>query len=129
MKIKTYSILILLLMVLLSCSKDEDFKIISPANISFVHIDGSQIGINECINPNESYGVMIRTTSSGSGKYKVIKVDYTFNGVLRTMTFLLEGTQINPVTLIDGMNTVQIVESGYSSNLYYAEQDPFELVE
>lgn len=129
MKIKTYSILITFLIVFLSCSKDEDFTIISPANISFVHEDGSEIGIQECVNPNENYGVMIRTTSSGSGKYKVIKVDYTLNGVLHTMTFLKEGTQTNPVILVDGVNTAQIVESGYSSALYYVAQDDFELVE
>jgi hypothetical protein len=45
------------------------------------------------------------------------------------MTFLKEGAQINPVTLIDGLNTIQIVESGYTSNIYFVKQDDFELVE
>jgi hypothetical protein len=117
------------IVVFLSCSKEEEFKTISPANISFVHTDGTEISINECINPDGKYAVQIKTTSEGSGKYNVISVDYTVNGVLKTMTFLSEGTQINPVTLIDGLNTVQIVESGYSSNLYFTAQGEFQLVE
>ncbi|MFT4804475.1 MAG: hypothetical protein ACI9YE_001679 [Psychroserpens sp.] len=129
MKIKIYSILITFLMVFLSCSKDEDFRIISPANISFVHENGAEISINECVNPEGKYAVKIETTSQGFGEYKVISVDYTVNGVLKTMTFLKEGAQINPVTLIDGLNTIQIVESGYTSNIYFVKQDDFELVE
>jgi hypothetical protein len=129
MKIKIYSILITFLMVFLSCSKDEDFRIISPANISFVHENGAEISINECVNPEGKYAVKIETTSQGFGEYKVISVDYTVNGVLKTMTFLKEGAQINPVTLIDGLNTIQIVESGYISNIYFVKQDDFELVE
>jgi hypothetical protein len=129
MKIKIYSILITFLMVFLSCSKDEDFRIISPANISFVHENGAEISINECVNPEGKYAVKIETTSQGAGEYKVISVDYTVNGVLKTMTFLKEGAQINPVTLIDGLNTIQIVESGYISNIYFVKQDDFELVE
>ena len=116
-------------MVFLSCSKDEEFTIISPANISFVHENGAEISINECVNPEGKYAVKIETISQGSGKYKVISVDYTVNGVLKTMTFLKEGVQINPVTLIDGMNTIQIVESGFTSNIYFVKQDDFELVE
>jgi hypothetical protein len=129
MKIKIYSILITFLMVFLSCSKDEDFRIILPANISFVHENGAEISINECVNPEGKYAVKIETTSQGFGEYKVISVDYTVNGVLKTMTFLKEGAQINPVTLIDGLNTIQIVESGYTSNIYFVKQDDFELVE
>lgn len=130
MKIKTYSIfIVLLLLVFLGCSKDEEFTIISPANISFVHENGTEISIDECINPEGKYAVKIETTAQGSGKYKVISVDYTVNGVLKTMTFLKEGSQINPVTLLDGLNTVQIVESGYTSNLNFVAQGEFQLVE
>ena len=129
MKLKVYTFFLVFLVVFVSCSKDEDFKTISPANISFVHQDGTEISINECINPNGKYAVKIKTTSQGSGKYKVISVDYTVNGFLKTMTFLKEGTQLNPVTLIDGLNTAQIVESGYSSNIYFTAQGEFELVE
>lgn len=129
MKIIIDSILIALLVAFVGCSKEEDFTIISPENISFIHENGTDISINECINPDGKYAVKIETISEGSGKYKVISVDYTVNGVLKTMTFLKEGAQIDPVTLIDGMNTIQIVESGYTSNIYYVKQDDFELVE
>jgi len=129
MKIKLYSIVITLVLVFSSCSKKEEFTIISPANISFVHEDGSKIAIDECINPDGKYAVKIETTSKGSGKYKVVRVDYTINGDLYTMTFLKEGAQINPVTLIDGLNTVQIVESGFTSNINFVKQDDFQLVE
>ena len=129
MKIKIYSILITFLVVFLSCSKDEEFTIISPANISFVHENGTDISINECINPDGKYAVKIEVTAQGSGEYKVISVDYTVNGFLKTMTFLKEGVQIDPVILIDGMNTIQIVETGYTSNIYFVKQDDFELVE
>ena len=129
MKIKIAIIFITFLLVFVSCSKDEEFTIISPANISFVHENGTELTINECINPEGKYAVKIETTAEGSGKYKVISIDYTINGVLKTMTFLKEGAQVNPVTLLDGLNTVQIVESGYTSNLNFVAQGEFQLVE
>lgn len=129
MKIKQFGILITLLMVFLSCSKDEEFTIISPTNISFVHEDGSKISINECINPNGKYAVLIETTSKGNGKYKIIVVEYTVNGALYSMTFLKEGAQICPITLAAGQNTAQISGSALTSNIQYIAQGDFELVE
>lgn len=118
----------MLLIMLLGCSKEEEFTIISPADISFVHEDGSDISINECINPSGKYAVKIRTTAEGNGKYKVINVDYTINGTLHSMTFLSEGSQIIPVNLIDGKNTAQVTGSSLTSNIFYVAQGDFELV-
>lgn len=38
------------------------------------------------------------------------------------------GTQINFVSLIDGLNIAQIEESGYVATINYVLQDDFELV-
>lgn len=125
---RLYSIVIIVLIVILGCSKEEEFTIISPANISFVHEDGSEISINECIRPSGKYAVKIRTTAEGNGKYKVINIDYAVNGSLYSMTFLSEGSQIIPVNLIDGKNTAQIAGSSLTSNIYFVAQGDFELV-
>lgn len=129
MKIKIYIIVFTAFLVFSGCSKEDKSIIISPSSISFVHEDGTIIATDECINPDGKYAVKIETTSEGSGEYEVIRVDYTINGDLYTMTFLEEGVQINPVTLLDGENTAQIVESGFTSNINFVKQDEFQLVE
>ncbi len=128
MKLKIYSILIIIFMLFLGCRKEE-FTIISPINISFVHADGSQILEGECITPDNDYAILIETSSSGVGFVKVLRVDYTFNGALQTMTFLKDGDQINPVTLVSGINTAQIIESETSTSIVFVNQGDFELIE
>ena len=44
-----------------------------------------------------------------------------------SMTFMRSGTQINFVSLVEGLNITQIVESGYVATINYVLQDDFEL--
>lgn len=127
MKIKQYSILIVVMIVFLSCSHYEDEIVISPQSISFVHADGSKIAENECINPNVKYGIKIETNYVDQNR--PFRVDYSVNGVVYTMTFTTTTSQINPVTLTNGDNAAQIIGSNYKAVVKYIEQGDFELVE
>ena len=115
-------------MLFSGCSKEE-FRIISPDNISFVHADGTQILEGECITPDNDYAILIETSSSGVGFVKTLRVDYTFNGALQTMTFLEDGNQMNPVSLVNGINTAQIIASEESSSIIFVDQGDFELIQ
>jgi hypothetical protein len=126
MKIKQYSILILVMIVFLGCSDHEDEITISPKSISFVHADGSKIAENECINPNVKYGIKIVTNHADVNR--PFKVDYSINGVVYTMTFTAVASQINPVILSNGTNSAQIIGSDYKAFLKYIDQGDFELV-
>ncbi|SHN19466.1 hypothetical protein [Flavobacterium pectinovorum] len=126
MKIKQYSILILVMIVFFGCS-DQDEITISPQSISFVHADGSKIAENECISPNVKYGIKIETNYVDQNR--PFRVDYSVNGVVYTMTFTVKTSQVNPITLINGNNDAQIVGSNYKAVLKYVDQGDFELVE
>lgn len=127
MKLKIYYILILLPILFNGCNKE--FTTISPVSISFVHADGTTILEGECIKPDIDYAILVETITSGVGETKMLRVDYTFNGDLKTMTFLNGEKQLNPVKLINGMNTAQIVGSDKTSHIVFIEQGDFELVE
>jgi len=118
-----------LLFVFSGCGKDEEFITITPDFIAFAHADGTPITAGECINPFESYAVLIKTKSEGKGSFKTRVVEYTVNGASHSMTFMRDGTQVNKITLIEGLNIAQIVESGYVATLNFANQGDFELVE
>ncbi|MFK5889460.1 MAG: hypothetical protein QM486_01875 [Flavobacteriaceae bacterium] len=111
----------------MGCSKE--FTTISPVSISFVHADGTAILEGECIKPDIDYAILVETTTSGVGETKMLRVDYTFNGDLKTMTFLNGEKQLNPVKLINGTNTAQIVGSDKISHITFIDQGDFELVE
>ena len=125
MKIKQYSILILVMIVFFGCS-DQDEITIRPQSISFVHADGSKIAENECISPNVNYGIKIETNYVDQNR--PFRVDYSVNGVVYTMTFTVKTSQVNPITLINGNNAAQIVGSNYKAVLKYVDQGDFELV-
>jgi hypothetical protein len=127
MKLKIYYILILCSILSMGCNKE--ITIISPVSISFVHADGTAILEGECITPDNNYAILIETTTSGIGETRVLRVDYTFNGDLKTMTFLNGEKQLNPVKLIEGLNSAQIVGSDKTSYITYINQGDFVLVE
>lgn len=125
-----YALMVLLLFVFSGCSKDDDFITISPYNISFVHADGSAIEEGECINPFESYAVSIITKAEGDkGSFKTKVVEYTVNGITYSMIFVKDGAQLKQITLLKGVNSAQIADSGYAVTLNYVSQGDFELVE
>lgn len=129
MRIKHYSILALISLVIFSCSHDSDSTPVSPIKISFAHADGSKISENECINPNTKYVIKIETNSKFTTKKKVKKLDYTVNGAVYSMTLSNNDIQTNPITLVDGDNFAQIVGSDIKCNLKYTDQGDFKLVE
>lgn len=129
MKYKLYKVLIAFIIVISSCSKDEQFKTITATSIDFVHEDGSVIEQNECINPNTNYAIIIKTNSTGDGVFKATKVEYTLNGVPYIMTFMSDGKQLNPIKLIDGYNQAEIIGTSYKAYIYFNTHNNFELVE
>lgn len=129
MKQKLYSVLIAFIIVLASCSKEDEFKTIAPTSIAFVHADGSALELNECINPNTNYAVLIKTNASGNGNFKSTKVEYTLNGVPHIMSFVRDGEQYNAIKLIGGTNTAEILGTQYKAYLYFNTNANFELVE
>ncbi|MFB9076323.1 hypothetical protein ACFFLS_19370 [Flavobacterium procerum] len=126
MKNKQYYILILVMFVFLGCSEHEETEIYVQ-NISFVHADGSKIAENECINPNVKYGIKVETNFVDVNR--PFRVDYSVNGVVYTMTFTINTSQVNPITLTNGENAAQIIGTNYKATLKYVEQGDFELVE
>ena len=129
MKYKSFSIIIIFIIVLSSCSNDEEFKTIAPASIAFVHEDGSALLQGECINPNTNYALLVKTNSEGSGIFKATTIEYTLNGVPFIMSFMSDGEQLNPIKLVDGQNKAQIVGTPYKAYLSFNTHDNFELVE
>lgn len=129
MKHKSFSILIAFIIMLSSCSKEDGFKTIVPASISFVHEDGSAILQGECINPNTNYVVLIKTNSEGSGVFKSTKIEYTLNGVPFIMSFMSDGQQLNPIKLINGENKAEIIGTPFKAYLSLNVNTNFELVE
>lgn len=111
MKIKLYSIVFVILILFSNCSKDDELEILNP-EIVFVHQDGSTVVSGECIDSKEQYALQITIKSKSRGTFKPIKVDYTLNGIVKSVIFTELGTRTVPVSFIDGMNIVQIVESG-----------------
>lgn len=127
MKIKQYSILILVMIAFFGCSDHEDEITIVPQSISFVHGNGSKIAQNECISPNVKYAIKIETNYVDVNR--PFTVDYSVNGVVYKMTFTVGTSQINPVTLTNGDNSAQIIGSNFKTVLKYIDQGDFELVE
>lgn len=129
MKQKLYNILIAFIIVLSSCSKEEEFKTIAPTSIAFVHADGSALQLNECINPNTNYAVLIKTNAAGTGDFKSTKVEYTLNGVPHIMSFVRDGEQYNAIKLVGGTNKAEVVGTPYKAYLHFTTNTNFELVE
>lgn len=127
MKIKSYYILALVMFLFLGCSDHEEPINIYPQSISFVHADGSKISESECISPNVKYAIKIETNHVDINR--PFRVDYSVNGVVYTMTFALNISEINPITLVNGTNTAQIIGSNHTTVLNYVDQGDFQLVE
>lgn len=128
MKYLIFSFLIALVTAFSSCSNDDDFKIITPASINFVHEDGSPIAQNECINPTTNYALLIKTNSSGKGAFKATTIEYTLNGTPSVITFSNDEQQLIGVQLNAGYNIAEIVKSDYRAILYFNSHENFELV-
>ena len=115
MKIKRYNILVLtvLLILVLGCSKEDDFQLLDP-EILFVDSDGTTLVKEECLDSNNTYALQI-TLLSNNGEFRSNEIiEYTINGVVYSVTFTELGTKIIPLNFINGTNVAQLVESGNS---------------
>lgn len=115
-------------MTFFGCSSDDESIKVKPDAITFVYADGTEIVEKECINPSTKYAVKIEINSKGIKKNEPLRVDYSVNGVVYTMTFSSIGSQINPIKLVEGNNVGQIIGTDYKCNLNYIAQGDFELV-
>tara|TARA_R110002049_G_scaffold307628_1_gene508688 strand:+ start:16503 stop:16916 length:414 start_codon:yes stop_codon:yes gene_type:complete len=137
MKTKYYYITIIILCVVLGCSKNDDnpapppitVESFDPVSIEFVHEDGTSISSTDCITPDEAYSIQITTTKNSNGTTDVSKIEYTINGALYSMSFSEAGTKRNPIVLVDGRNVAELSSTGTSSEINYIEQGDFELVD
>lgn len=119
MKIKNYNILILvvLLMLFLSCSKEDDFQLLDP-EIVFVNVDGTPVLDGDCLDSNKTYALQITLLSNGAGEFKSKEVvEYTINGAVYSVTFTELGTKRIPLNFINGINVAQLIESGNSISI------------
>ena len=135
MKTINYYITVMVLFLIMGCSKnDEDVEIFStvesfePTSIEFVHEDGTSISDNECITPQKSYAIQIKAVKKNNGNTKVSKVEYTINGVLHSMSFSEAGTKRTPIILVNGENIAELSATTLSDKVKFVEQDDFQLV-
>ena len=129
---KLYICIVLALVVLSGCSKDEEeeeFRTFSPSAINFINKEGALISGNDCVDPNNEYLIEIKVNAVGSGTSQPTRVEYTINGALYSMTFADDQSKTNPIILVEGENIAQLVESGFSSSVFRINQGDFELVE
>ena len=117
MKIKIYSIVVVFLMLLSNgCSKDDSIELLDP-EIVFVNEDGSNIIEDECVNSTDKFALKITLKSKNRGVFIPTIINYTLNGVPKSITFTKLGTMTIPVTLINGQNSAQLSESGYITSV------------
>ena len=137
MKINYDKVLLLVALLFLGCSKNDDdggtqsktVESYEPAAIEFVHEDGSRIQLDECITPDEAYAIEITATKNDEGNTQVSKIEYTINGSLYSMSFSEAGTKRNPITLVDGKNIAQLSATAETDEVFYTSQGDFELVD
>ncbi|MEX1383048.1 hypothetical protein, partial [Lutibacter sp.] len=85
--------------------------------ISFVFADGSDIPTEGCLDLNSNYAVKIETEKQGTGDLETTEIEYTLNGVVYSTTFTEVTNKILPVTLSEGNNVVQLIDSGNAASL------------
>jgi hypothetical protein len=119
---------IALVLVFISCTKQEELITIVPNKIAFVHENGTPILYNECINPNSKYAIAISTKGEGNGNFSPKNVAYSINGVPYSMSFARDGTQLFSVVLVDGINKAEITATSFNTTLNFNAHTEFEIV-
>lgn len=129
MKYKLYLCSIGLFLIFISCTNQQEFKTIIPNKIAFVHENGDPILSNECINPNTKYAIAITTKVEGNGIFTPTKVAYLINGIPYFMSFNSDGTKLNNVILVDGLNKAEIIDTPFIIYQYFNAHNEFEIVD
>ena len=116
---------VVLICCIVSCGEHMDLKTINDFSLRFVNVDGTEIVDNECIVPEGKYAIAIK------GYKNVLEegvLNYSINGVVYKTKFMIDETQLIPIILKDGVNTVRLLEVNISANLYFPIRGEFKLV-
>lgn len=120
-------------MICISCGGDDDSSPtfnVSPVSINIVLQDGTDINQLDCIDPSQNYAVKISVSANGEdGILEPTEVSYTVNGNTASTTFINQQPKIINISLIEGDNTVQLVDSGQSDTVRLIGTQDFEMVE
>ena len=117
----------ILIMVSSGCQKEGSFPTINMEQIAFVYEDGKPIEAGACIKPTTNYAIAITIKLTGNPDGKAVSVKYSLNGVADEISFISGGTKIKKVTLINGLNVAQTIETKQEARIILNIQE-FELV-
>jgi hypothetical protein len=95
--------------------------------IAFVYEDGKPIEAGACIKPTTNYAIAVTVKLTGNPDGKAVIVKYSLNGVADEISFVSGGTKIKKVTLINGINVAQTIETKQEARIILDIQE-FELV-
>ncbi len=140
---KCFLLIIIVTFLSISCSNDDEpvdqgpsapvtpevIESFDPIDIKFVYEDGSGIGTDECIDPENAYAIEIEVSKNSEGNTDVSKIEYTINGASYSMSFSTAGTKRNPIVFVKGKNIAELVKTAKSTEVVLVEQDDFQLVE
>ena len=126
MKLRIFSVLLIFLIIGYGCSDDDELFI--KDEISFVNADESKLLESDCIDPNGNYMLLVKVYSNKTEDFPM-KIAYTLNRELYSITFKSSGSKTIPIRLDEGVNIAQIVSSGAENRVNVVSQGDFELVD
>ena len=127
MKSNFYIVLFVFIISALGCNKESSQPTLTTQSISFVYESGTPIETGACIKPTINYAIAITTKLNGTPNGSPISVRYTLNGVADEISFTNGGTLIKKVTLINGLNVAQTIETKQEAHIFLDLQE-FDLV-
>ena len=127
MKLIIYCLCWMLVMTFAGCQKDSSYPLVNMEQIAFVYEDGKPIEAGACIKPTTNYAIAITVKLTGNPDGKAVSVKYSLNGVSDEISFISGGTKIKKVTLINGLNVAQTIETKQEARIILDIQE-FELV-
>jgi hypothetical protein len=127
MKLSIHCLCWILVMTFTSCQKESSYPLVNMEQIAFVYEDGKPIEAGACIKPTTNYAIAITVKLTGNPDGKAVSVKYSLNGVADEISFVSGGTKIKKVTLINGLNVAQTIETKQEARIILDIQE-FELV-
>ncbi|MFC4635186.1 hypothetical protein ACFO3O_14840 [Dokdonia ponticola] len=131
---------VFLLLCIIACSNDDDTAPVIQMeeeevvnfvvnSIRFLDQDANVLSSSSCIDPSLEYFVQITVANNSDPNVVPTRVDYTFNGALSSVTFTNSNPIQTPVTLREGVNNVQLLSNGQTTNIFLVLPSEFEIVE
>ena len=127
MKLGIHCLCWILVMTFASCQKESSYPVVNMEQIAFVYEDGKPIEAGACIRPTSNYAIAVTVKLTGNPDGKAVIVKYSLNGVADEISFVSGGTKIKKVTLINGINVAQTIETKQEARIILDIQE-FELV-